>query len=306
MTTPLPQDNTDSIDTLRKRWWSRYNSVQTKYDTKIRTALSQSAQDASDQISALASNPTFSAGVKTAQLRLALTEIKKANNDLFKKLTPIITDGQKDAAGAAADGLSATDLDYLRAAFSSTGDAQSFIKSARTSALLGVNNAISRITKTDLPLSGRVYRSQALANRWVQNVVNSVLLRGGTAADVAKQVRSSILPSTPGGVSYAAMRLGRTELNNAFHATAITMAEDRPWVTGMRWYLSATHVPSIPPEACDKLAGQIFTVDATPPKPHPQCRCFVAPEVESASAFQTHLTAGYYRDWMEDNAKKSA
>lgn len=303
MTTPLPGENSVPIETLRKRWLARYLSIQAKYDTRIRTTLVSAASDAQDRINALSSSTVFSNGVRTAQIRLAMNEMKKVNSDLFDGIKPIIVSGQKDEAVAAIDGLSETDIGYLRSAFSEAGDVESFLKSQRLSAMLGVNNAIQRVTKTDQPLSARVYRTESLANRWVQNLINNHLARGSSAKDLAKSVRSHILPTTPGGTSYAALRLGRTELNNAFHATAIDAAQDRPWVTGMRWYLSSVHV-SHPGriEICERLASQLFDVASVPGKPHPQCRCFVVPEVESLDVFMRHLTAGQYRDWMKNAA----
>lgn len=282
-------------------------TVQAKTDTRIRTALTDAAQAASDQINSLASNSTFSAGVRTAQLRLVMGELQSVHKDFFGKLIPIIQNGQQDEAGAAFDALSATDINYLHSAFSETGDVNSFLKSQRVSAMLHVNNAIQRITKTDRPLSARVYSTQSLANRWVQNVINRNLARGSSAKEIAKQVKRHILPSTPGGTSYAALRLGRTELNNAFHATAIDTAQNRPWVTGMRWYLSDTHhAHPNRVEVCERLAGQLFDLDLVPGKPHPQCRCFVVPEVEAADVFLRHLTAGQYRSWMESNVNKAS
>jgi hypothetical protein len=301
VTVPLPSDTTESFDVLRKRWWQRYLTVQAKSDTQIRTVLVQAASDAQDRITALTQNSTFSAGVRTAQVRLAMNEMKSVHKDLFGDILPIITSGQKDEAGAAIDGFTETDIQFLQAAFSSTGAVESFIKSQRLSAVAHVTNAIQRVTKTNIPLSSRVYRSQSLANNWIQNKINVALATGAGARDLAKTVKSQILPTTPGGTSYAALRLGRTELNNAFHATAIEAAQDRPWITGMRWYVSDRHEDD-PKEICTKLAGQLFDVDAVPPKPHPQCRCFVAPEVETLDVFTRHLTAGQYRDWIENAA----
>lgn len=301
MTTPF--DNTESVAVLRKRWWNRYLSVQTKYDVQIRTALIQAAQDAQERLSALENNSTFSAGVRTAQVRIAMKEINSTYKDLFKTIILIIQKGHKDEALAAVAGLNDTDLRYLKDAFGNTGDVNSYIRSLEHTATLNVTHAIQRIQKTDIPLSRRVYRTEALSKRWVQNSINSALIRGDSARELAKTVRQHILPTTPGGTSYAALRLGRTELNNAFHATAITTSQDRPWVTGMRWYVSDTHKHDPTKiEVCSQLNGQVFPVDKVPGKPHPQCRCFAAPEVESITVFKQNLTAGYYRDWIENAA----
>ena len=294
----------ETSEELRKQWLNRYLAVQAKVDTKFRSALIDAAEQAFSQVIDLGNRTTFSAGVKAAQLRLVMQQVQSVHNDLFKKIIPLITDGQKQSASAAVTAFSETDRSFLEAAFQKSGSVDSFIEGQRQQAMLGVVHTLSRINKSDQPLSIRVYRTKSLANRWVKNQVNSAILRNASAKEIAMAVRKSIRPNTPGGVSYAAMRLGRTELNNAFHATSIALAEDRPWVTGMRWHLSAVHEVELSanPEICEQYAGQVFHVNAVPRKPHPQCRCYVAPQVEALPVFITHLTAGQYRDWMERNA----
>jgi hypothetical protein len=97
------------------------------------------------------------------------------------------------------------------------------------------------------------------------------------------------------------MRLGRTELNNAFHATSIEISKDRPWIEGMRWNTSKVHQPD-PMEICSRLNGQIFTVEMVPKKPHPQCRCFVTPNLIPFEMFLTLLDSGQYREWSRNAA----
>jgi SPP1 gp7 family putative phage head morphogenesis protein len=297
MSAPLPHDDQTSFDVLRRRWLSRYVAIQNKTDTKIRTVLIEAGADAHSRISALSRQNTFSAGVRTAQVRLALAETKIVLRDVFNEVLPIVKDGQSDEAAAAVDGLTDTDRSYLVAALRDTTSVKYFVESQRQAARNGVAHAISSHTRSREPLSIRVYRTRSLANNWIQQLITSSILRGDSAQDLAKKVRSHILPRTPGGTSYAALRLGRTELNNAFHATAIELAQDRPWIEGMRWRTSQIHEPD-PFEICTRLNGQIFHVDSVPKKPHPQCRCFVTPELESLDAFMAHLTAGQYRDWI--------
>jgi len=306
MTAPTPADQAaiEPPATLYRRWLGKFLAKQIHNESLIRDVLTAASNDAEQAILKQSHKTTWSSGVRTAQIRLAQNEAKLILRTTFRQLIPIIGSGQREEAIAAVDALNATDMKYLTEALT-TVDLKSFITSQRQSAALGVAHAISRVTQSQQPLSARVYRSQALATGWVNQVINSSILRGDSAQDIAKQVKSSIRPDTPGGVSYAALRLGRTELNNAFHATAITMAQDRPWVTGMRWYTSQTHIDD-PKEICTQLNGQIFDVDNVPPKPHPQCRCFVAPHIESPDVFLAHLTAGQYRDWIDQNANKAA
>lgn len=303
MTRPLPHDNTDNFEVLRKRWLIRYMTIQSKTDTRIRKILVDAADDASARVTALSTNSTFSAGVRTAQLRLLMAEVKDVLNEVFDKITPVISSGQKLQAEAAIEGLAETDRQYLEDAFQNVGAVNDFIASQKIQAKIQVINAVNRITKSEIPLSKRVYRSKALAQGWVQRDVTSGIARGESAKEIAKIVRKHIRPNTPGGVSYAALRLSRTELNNAFHATAITFAQDRPWIQGMEWHLSAVHqIDSGRVEVCETYSGQIFDVGNVPAKPHPQCRCFIAPVLEPADVFIRNLTAGQYRDWIDNAA----
>jgi hypothetical protein len=278
-------------------------NIQSKTDTRIRTILLESSEDAAKTVSALEKNSTFSAGVRTAQIRLVMKEIKDILSGVFDEITPVIRNGQKQEAEAAIDGLTETDRDYLESALQNSVSVSDFVDSQKLQAKIQVINAINRVTKSDRPLSARVYRTQALAQRWVQRDVTTGIARGSSAKEIAAIVRKHIRPNTPGGVSYAALRLGRTELNNAFHSTAITFAQDRPWIQGMEWFLSSVH--EFDPqrvEVCETYSGQIFPVTNVPSKPHPQCRCFVAPVLESSDVFIRNLTAGQYRDWINNAA----
>lgn len=297
MTGPLPHDDQTSFDVLRRRWLAKYAVIQGKTDTKIRTVLIDAAEDASNRILSLGQKSTFSAGVRIVQIRLAIHETKIVLHDVFNKVLPIVKAGVSDEAAAAVDGLTETDRRYLREALGSVSATEYFIESQRQAARNGVAHAISSVTGSREPLSTRVYKSRSLANNWVQRLITSSIVRGDSATDLAKAVRAHIKPNPVGGTSYAAMRLGRTELNNAFHATAIEISKDRPWIEGMRWRTSRVHEPN-PLEICTQLNDQIFSVESVPKKPHPQCRCFVTPELLPFEVFAAHLTAGQYRDWI--------
>lgn len=273
MTSPRPLNTAPNIDALRRRWLDRYIAVESRTDTRIRTVLLQAAEDAKNRLILLEDNPTFSAGVRTTQLKLSMQIIRDVHQSLFKQMIPIIKDGHGKSASAAVDAFTATDIRYLREAFSSLGGKRqidSFVSGQRRQAEIQVAHAINRITRSEIPLSSRVYRTRSLANGWVQRIVTSAIARGDSATDIAKAVRGHILPGTPGGTSYAAMRLGRTELNNAFHATTLELSKDRPWVDSNRWNLSSTHLPQ--GCKCEKYARiALFPTDQTPAKPHPQC-----------------------------------
>lgn len=146
-------------------------------------------------------------------------------------------------------------------------------------------------------LSSRVFKNSELAAGRIDKIVNSALARGLSARELAKEIRTFILPTTPGGVSYAAMRLARTELNNSFHA-ASTATYDRPWVSKVVWHLSGSHPK---PDACNTLAAKKYEPDAVPDKPHPQCLCFTTAETVSPAEFRQAMASGQYDNWLESN-----
>jgi len=310
MTRPTPQHRNDDEDELRIRWLLRYLRVQTKFDTRVKTILIASAQEAFDRVDDLASNSTFSAKVRSAQIRMVMKELSHILQELFGEILPVIRDGQRASAQEAVEAFAEQDDDYLRKAFRETSvrsgiDLDRFIAGQKKSASLHVVSAIRNVEqRKDYDLSTQVYRTRRLADTWVRRQVTSGILRGDGAKEIAKSVRSSIRPATPGGVSYAAMRLGRTEINNSFHATSVALSQDRPWVEGMVWHLSKVHEydDQRVPEICETYAGQVFEVNHVPAKPHPQCRCFVTPQLEPFDVFARSLTAGRYRDWMDNAA----
>lgn len=302
MTNPIEFEQ-DSYETLRRRWWGRFQPISTSAEKQIRSILKDGAVSAQRDISALSSKSTWSAGVRSAQLKLVLDQVASQLKTTFGDITPIIREKSREAAGAASDGFSDTDRAYLTEAFGETGLVSNYLRIERNSAMQQVQNAIASLTKSDMPLSRRVYRTEAVSRGWVKRDVTIGILKGDSAQAIAATVRKHINPDVPGGVSYAALRLARTELNNAFHATAIATALDRPWVDNMAWNLSSQHeIDTLNPEICEKYSLQIWEVNKVPPKPHPQCRCFVTPILESFDVFLRHLTSGQYRDWMENAA----
>lgn len=285
----------------RRRWLTPYLTLQEKNEQRIKKIFNLAAKDALKEVSALKKSSTFSAGVRTAQLRIVLEELQPIVKKAFDDTLDITGNGQKDAAELAVNILGRTDEDYLKAALTDSGiPVASYLAGERQSARLNVISAISSITHADYKLSKYVYGSNALAKGWLKNSVAAMILRGTSAQEIARVASSSIRGDVPGGVSYAALRLGRTELNNAFHATNITLAQDRPWIPSMKWNLS--HVHSFNPnraEICEQYSQKEWRVEAVPPKPHPQCRCYVTPNLVPYEQFIQDLTNNKYRSWID-------
>lgn len=147
-------------------------------------------------------------------------------------------------------------------------------------------------------LSERVYRNRVLATGRIHRVIESGLVRRLSAREMAREVRSLINPRTPGGVSYAAMRLARTEINNSYHGAAREHMRSRPWVDKVGWELSGSH-PS--PDICDdfKQAGPYLPREV-PDKPHPHCLCYTIPVTPEPDEFVDNLLSGQYNEWLEE------
>jgi hypothetical protein len=163
-----------------------------------------------------------------------------------------------------------------------------------------------------ISLSDQVYKTQALSNGLVDREINRGLLLGRTAKQIAESVRGFISPSTPGGVSYAAERLARTEINNAFHRAQIDQRLDSPFTTGFKWHLSGSHPR---PDACNDYADSVhfkdgdpgvFKPSEVPGKPHPNCLCFLTTEQVSEDEFIQGFVQGKYNTYIDEQVYKYA
>lgn len=284
----------------RDNWLIRYLLVQRAVDRKVEKALRQAALDAKAAANKL-DGVNIGDRTKRYQVNLARSEIKTVINTLFKSVGAVIHSGQQDAAEAAAKASLAENAKVLEALFPSRNMRNNFTSSFIASARHSIQATINRVSGVSptYTLSRRVYRTGALANGQVERQINSHIARGTSAKELAGAVSKSILPSTPGGVSYAAMRLARTEINNAFHTQSIMSMEDEPWIEQVQWNLSGVHKPD-PGDLCETYAATgIFNKDAVPLKPHPQCMCYVTPVMVEFDQFAANLQSGLYDSYYE-------
>lgn len=286
-------------------WLLRYISVQQTYDPQFKKALQNAMTDATTAAGKF-NVEQISGRVKTYQSSLVRNEIRKVIKDLYTKITPIISNGQQDAAEAAAKAELSQSAKVLKALFPDPKDRQSWQDSFTASARHGIAAMATRISVSQLPLSQRVYKTQAYSSGLVDRRVNSALARGASAKELASTVKDLINPDTPGGVSYAAMRLARSEINNAFHAMSIQSAQELPWNQYVEWHLSKSHKPH-PGDLCEDYAEQVdFDVNGVPAKPHPQCMCYIVPKQMEWSDFTQQLQAGGFDDFYQQKYGQSS
>lgn len=255
--------------------------------------LVDAANEAERLIPKMIEQNTFGSKMRAAQTALVLREVRAMLAAMWGDYLPLLKNGMTEARLAAA-GLAAQDaiFQYLKTRGADIPHLRAAILAQARS---GMATAIAKASN-GIPLSTAVYYTQALAQGWVDRRVRNGLVLGKSAKEIAKDVRDLIRPDTAGGVSYAAMRLARTEINNAFHTENITRQEDKPWVTGMRWHLSRSHPE---PDECDALVG-VHAKGAIPGKPHPQCFCYVTPEQIGEDEWIDRFLDGEYNDYIDE------
>ncbi len=110
-------------------------------------------------------------------------------------------------------------------------------------------------------LSDRIWRLQQYTQDGILKIVTLGVGAGASAVEMAKQLEGFLLKRGPawttgikrsvtgrGTVAYNALRLARTETNQAYHWAQKEMAKENPMLIGQKWNLSKSH-PDYPPSA---------------------------------------------------------
>lgn len=287
----------------RDNWSLRYIRLQDAYDVRVRKALKQALEAVDVALKALEGQGGIGARVQRAQALGARASLLEAMDQLFFKLGVVIKEGHQDAAEQAVKAFLNDESEILRILFPDRKERDIFRDAQIQKARRNVQSMMTRVLKTDRSLSQRLYRSKALAKGQISRVINAHLARGSGAQEMAKDLRQFVSPSAPGGASYVAQRLARTEINNAFHAQSIQDVQDRPWCDQVHWYLSKSHPNRVAPDLCDQYAQTgLFPAESVPQKPHPGCLCYFVPELMDIETFETLLISGQFQGWKEMNA----
>lgn len=266
-----------------------YLRVQVRADRELNRVIELAARQSAARVRELDLKPGDGIGarVRAAQFRGVLSSLSSIQSGLWAGeggISSIIEKYLPISQNAARSSFSAIEGVLERALGSRR--AESLIQGFRVAAQNGLE--LDRTRRARL-LSPRVYRNRDLASGAVERAVRAGIIQGLSSRELARNVRQYISPSTPGGVSYAAQRLARTELNNAFHEANKIQASEAPWVAAVHWKLSGSHPKK--PDRCDILATQDiydlgpgrYPADRIPDKPHPQCLCYTTYETVSES-----------------------
>lgn len=264
--------------------------------------LRDAYKDINTQLSALARQRGVGAEMRRAQLKAVKQDILNRQAEVFQRTGQVIERRRVQAAARAIRVAGRYD-EAVFALGHRAEDARALTDSLAETESRAVDAAIARLTGSRTILSERVYRAQVWSNGRLERRINSALARGLSAEEFAREIRDFVNPATPGGQRYAAMRLARTEINNAYHAMAVQAAMDKPWINAMKWHTSASHPHK---DVCDSLRGRLFAPQDVPKKPHPQCLCFATPEVsaegtpaEDDDAFLDALVGGEFDDYLD-------
>lgn len=232
--------------------------------------------------------------VQLAQARAAMSEVSR---EMWNGTGNVIRAGVYTQAQVAAE--QALDLDLLSGVPASA--VEQMAPYFRYNAAQAVEDIISR--RTDgFTLSERIYANGRVSTKQVGRIIDKALGQQLSARELAKQVKGFYSPGVPGGASYAAMRLARTEINNAHHTTTIRLTQDKPWVTGYKWNLSGSHPK---PDECNEYADHngdgTWTKNEVPSKPHPQCLCYLTMTYPDDAELIDNIANGRYDGYLEDN-----
>lgn len=235
-------------------------------------------------------------GLSSAQRAVRVASLHRSMRALWEGVGHITIFGEAQAAEAGVEAMA-----NLQKAFRSKLPRE-VVLMMDMQAKSSLDAYISR-KENAIQLSKRVYGNINLFTGKVDKRINIHLLKGSSAEEIAKDIARFISPTTPGGVSYAAMRLGRTELANAFHTTTIRHGREMPWVQGWKWNLSGSHGR---PDICnqyaeddhDNMGAGVFKKRNVPGKPHPQCLCFLTAVQPTEDQFVSNMKRGFYNQYL--------
>jgi hypothetical protein len=289
-----------------------YIKVQERFDRQLYSMLNLAASDIEKDILKLAGKKNIGAVIRRDQLVAVRKQINLRLAKVMRDAGFIIQAGRYEAAALAVETFAAYDAMLLRQVGWTPEMVRAFKDGAMETSRTGISSAIQRMQGASyIPLSEQVYTTRALTSGMVDRYVTSALVRGLNWREFATGVKGMIRPDVPGGVNYAAKRLARTEINNAFHAMQAEKARETPWTTGVLWNLSGSH-PT--PDECNEYADEshfdggdpgVYLPEDVPKKPHPQCLCFCTPVTVEPDEFIDQFFAGKYDRYVDKVMRES-
>jgi hypothetical protein len=275
---------------------SLINTIQLT-DVEIRHVSRNAAAEAERIVRSLEGSTGVGARVRSAQVSLAKLQVEYWGD---------VNDAVRVGIGDAFDASTEMQALFDRRLTTAAGISPQYWKqSMLAQSRAGIDAFIAR-EEFNYKLSDRVYRNRALSQGTVKRTIDNGLLLGKGPYEIAKDVKRFIDPATPGGASYAAMRLGRSEVNNAFHTNSVKGYQNTPWVARVKWNMSSSHGKA---DECNEYAedlhwptwgpGEYPPMDV-PPKPHPNCLCYTTPVADDLETYVKNFHEGKYDDYINE------
>lgn len=269
---PTPQD-----------WRAQQAIVLQQADAAVVRLLKRAQRDINAQLREVRGRPAgIGRDVREAQLNLIRRNLSQELAKTWRELGDLVQARRAEAAARAIDYQRQVDVFTLQAHNVPGGPeiARQIAEAEAARSSRGLDLMMARVSGASyVPLSRRVYNSSVAIQGQVDRMVNSALARGLSADEFARELEPFINPNTPGGIRYAALRLARSEINNAAHAQAVSAVQNQSWIKRMKWNLSGSHTPD-PKEICERIArggpngDGTYPKNAVPMKPHPHCFCW--------------------------------
>lgn len=274
--------------------WQIANAQELQVTDRQVLAMLRAAKRNVDRI--LADLPAGQQQIKRAQLESTRARLLAEQASVFERLGDIVAARRARAASRSA-GLSAAVDRALLDAVGHGAEGQFLYESALQVGQRQIDAALARMKHSQLPLSKRIYNTSVWMGGRLGQLINTTLATSLNAKEFAAKARDWFNPNTPGGVRYAALRLARTEINNAFHAMTAEKAARDPWITEVEWNLSKSHPK---PDICNEVhADSPFPADKVPARPHPQCMCYITPKPIEEDEFIDRFLKGEYDDFLD-------
>ena len=303
MTSPIPKP-------APQEWIRAYAQVQVATDQQILAILADAVDAIRVDILRITSkhSMTMSDVIRHEQMATVRKALLEQQSALLRKLGRVLEARRLDAAARAIQMGNAMDA-YVLSRLGQSTLARQALEGVKFGLAQTTDVALARMGYSYTDLSQRIYNNDVWLGSRIDTQITSLLAQGKTAQEFAAVAVDWFNPNTPGGVRYAAMRLARSEINNAFHAVAVQQVQDKPWVESMQWHLSGSHPKS---DVCDDLAGEdqfdqgpgVFPKGDVPRKPHPHCYCYVVPVMVDEDEFLNKLLGGKYDKWIADERAK--
>lgn len=217
---------------------------------ELRQILEKAARDIEKEISDTPEPANIGDKLQRAQAEAIAKAAKSHLAGDWSSIGSVLSEARKQAARASVASFYDQIGEPLGKLLGKDG-LESLVSAESVRAANTINTVMARLSDSRRSLSQQVWSTKAMTNRWLDSKINQALARGWDAKRLAKEVVGFVNPNTPGGASYAAMRLARTEINNAFHSQTIQQMQNSGVVDYVKWNLSRSHPDR---DICDDLA----------------------------------------------------